>query len=44
MTGSSTMRDAFGAVKELDSRNNDKVEKGSASLKIIEIEFLKKAF
>jgi len=39
--GSSTTRDAFGAVQELDSRNNDKNVKGSYSLKIIEIEFLK---
>ncbi len=39
--GSSTTKDAFGAVQELDSRNNDKNAKGSYSLKIIEIEFLK---
>lgn len=39
--GSSTTKDAFGAVQELDSRNNDKKEKGNYALKIIEIEFLK---
>ncbi len=39
--GSSTTKDAFGAVQELDSRNNDKKVKGNYSLKIIEIEFLK---
>ena len=39
--GESTTKDAFGAVQELDSRNNDKAVKGRFSLKIIEIEFLK---
>ena len=39
--GSSTTKDAFGNVQELDSRNNDKKEKGNYALKIIEIEFLK---
>ncbi len=41
MAGESTTKDAFGAVKELDSRNDDKKSKGRFSLKIIEIEFLK---
>ncbi len=41
MAGESTTKDAFGAVKELDSRNDDKKSKGRYSLKIIEIEFLK---
>ncbi len=39
--GESTTKDAFGAVQELDARNNDKAVKGRFSLKIIEIEFLK---
>ena len=39
--GESTTKDAFGAVQELDSRNNDKAVTGRFSLKIIEIEFLK---
>ena len=39
--GESTTKDAFGAVQELDARNNDKAVKGKYSLKIIEIEFLK---
>lgn len=39
--GPSTTKDAFGAVQELDSRNNEKNAKGNNALKIIEIEFLK---
>ena len=39
--GASTTKDAFGAVQELDARNNDKAVKGKNSLKIVEIEFLK---
>ena len=39
--GSSTTKDAFGAVQEMDSKNNEKKLKGKYSLKIIEIEFLK---
>lgn len=39
--GASTTKDAFGAVQELDARNNEKALKGKNSLKIIEIEFLK---
>ena len=39
--GSSTSKDAFGAIKEMDSRNDEKESKGSHSLKIIEIEFLR---
>ena len=41
MNGTSTTRDAFGAVKEMDSKNDEKVQQGSSALKIIEIEFLK---
>jgi hypothetical protein len=41
MRGSSSDRDAFGAVKEMDSRNDEKKARGGRSLKIIEIEFLK---
>lgn len=39
--GPSTTKDAFGAVQELDSRNNEQKLKGNNALKIIEIEFLK---
>lgn len=39
--GSSTTKDAFGAVQELDSKNNEKKQRGNNALKIIEIEFLK---
>ncbi len=40
--GASTTKDAFGAVKELDSRNDDKMSVGSKNaIKILEIEFLK---
>ncbi len=41
MAGESTSKDAFGEMKELDSRNNEKLAKGRYSLKITEIEFLK---
>ena len=40
--GASTTKDAFGAVKELDSRNDEKAVKGGKNaIKIIEIEFKK---
>lgn len=40
--GQSTTKDAFGAVKELDSRNDEKAVKGGKNaIKIIEVEFLK---
>ena len=40
--GASTTKDAFGAVRELDSRNDDKITAGGKNaIKIIEIEFLK---
>lgn len=40
--GASTTRDAFGEVKEMDSRNDEKITKGGKNaIKIIEIEFLK---
>ncbi len=40
--GASTTKDAFGAVRELDSRNDDKISAGGKNaIKIIEIEFLK---
>lgn len=42
MAGSSTTRDAFGAVKELDSRNDEKKNTSSHALRILEIEFIKK--
>ncbi len=41
MRGSSTTRDAFGAVQEMDSSNNEKKAKGNYALKIIEAQFLK---
>lgn len=41
MVGSSTTKDAFGNMKELDSRNDEKKAKGNYGLKIIEVEFLK---
>ena len=37
----SSTKDAFGAVKELDGRNDERISKESKSLKILEIEFLK---
>lgn len=40
--GQSTTIDAFGAVKEMDSHNDEKLVKdGKGSIKILEIEFLK---
>ncbi len=40
--GASTTKDAFGAVRELDSRNDDKIAAGGKNaIKILEIEFLK---
>lgn len=41
MTGECTKGDAFGAVKEMDSSNDEKKTSGRRQLKIIEIEFLK---
>jgi hypothetical protein len=42
MVEESTTKDAFGAVREIDPRNNERLPDGkSASLKIVEIEFLK---
>jgi hypothetical protein len=41
MLGNSTTRDAFGEVKEMDSRNDEKKNSEHSKLKIIEIEFLK---
>ena len=41
LRGASSDRDAFGAVKEMDSRNDEKKARGGRSLKIIEMEFLK---
>lgn len=34
--------DAFGAVKELDAKNNDKVAKGNRNLRILEAQFIRK--
>lgn len=40
--GASTTRDAFGEVKEMDSRNDEKAVKGGKNaIKLIEVEFLK---
>ena len=41
MIGSSSTKDAFGEVKELDARNDEKKTAGNRSLKISEIEFLR---
>lgn len=41
MAGASTDKDAFGAIKEMDSSNDEKKGKAGKSLKIIEIEFLR---
>lgn len=41
LIGDTNLGDAFGAVKELEARNNEKVTKGRKSLKIIETEFLR---
>lgn len=40
--GRSTTKDAFGAVKEMDARNDEKMQKGSNALKLIEVEMIKK--
>ncbi len=41
MVGESTTKDAFGMVKEMDARNDEKKSSGRKALKIIEIEFLR---
>lgn len=41
MVGESTTKDAFGAIKEMDSKNDEKKVSGRRALKIIEVEFLK---
>lgn len=41
MVGASTTKDAFGMIKEMDARNDEKQSSGRRSLKIIEVEFLK---
>lgn len=41
LIGNPTDKDAFGAIKEMDSRNDEQKSKGGKSLKIIEIEFLR---
>ncbi len=41
MAGLSSDKDAFGAIKEMDSSNDEKKGKAGKSLKIIEIEFLR---
>lgn len=41
LTGVSKAKDAFAGVRELDSSNDEKAVRGSRSLKIIEVEFLK---
>ena len=40
LVGSTNDGDAFGAVKEVDKRNNEKVLAGGTTLRIIEAEFL----
>ena len=42
MVGTSSTKDAFGEIKELDAANDEKKVSGSRSLKITEIEFLRK--
>ena len=41
MVGTSSTKDAFGEVKELDAANDEKKVSGNRSLKITEIEFLR---
>ena len=41
MVGESTTKDAFGAVKEMDARNDEKKESGKFALKILVVEFLR---
>lgn len=41
LAGATSVKDAFGAVREMDSRNDEKKSRGGKSLRIIEIEFLK---
>lgn len=41
MVGASTTKDAFGMIKEMDARNDEKQSTGRRALKIIEVEFLK---
>ena len=41
LVGQTDLGDAFGAVKELEARNDEKQNKGRKTLKIIEAEFLK---
>lgn len=41
LVGNTSLGDAFGAVKELDARNDEKVSKGRKALKIIEAEFIR---
>ena len=41
LVGNTSTRDAFGAVREMDSRNDEKMGKPGKALKIIEIEFLR---
>lgn len=41
MIGKSTKEEAFGMIKELDARNDEKTSKGGTSLRIVEVEFLR---
>ena len=43
MVGNSSTKDAFGEIKELDAANDEKKVSGSRSLKITEIEFLRRS-
>lgn len=42
LVGNTSHGDAFGAVKELDARNDEKVSKSRKALKITEVEFIRK--
>ena len=41
MVGTSSTKDAFGEIKELDAANDEKKVSGNRSLKITEVEFLR---
>ena len=41
LTGQTDLGDAFGTVKELEARNDEKQNRGRKNLKILEVEFLK---
>lgn len=41
MRGDSKAKDAFGMIKEMDGKNDEKQSKGGKALRIVEVEFLK---